>query len=223
MPRLIAIIVALLALLGAGWWGWSNPDLLPESLRVRLPDRAPTVTATRPVPRPAPVTPAPAPAPVPVPAAPASPLTPAPQDAPLPPETGSAMAVETERVAEAAIAAAAARARAEATARAEADALAAARDQISAALDPLLTAQAFDAAAIRVRLAALPAATSPLIGQKRAEIMAEITTALSETEAPAMPPNPATEAAASIATDRSADSARPDRAVTITRIKALLK
>lgn len=217
MPRLIAVIVALLALLGAGWWGWSNPDLLPESLRTRLPDRAPTVTATRPVPRPAPVTPAPVP--VPVPAAPASPLTPAPQDAPLPPETGSAMAVETERVAEAAIAAANARARAEATARAEADALAAARHQLSATLDPLLTAQAFDAAAIRAQLTALPAATSPLIGQKRAEIMAEITTALSEAEAPAMPPDTATEAAASIATD----SARPDRAATITRIKALLK
>ena len=45
MPRLIAVIVALLALLGAGWWGWSNPELLPESLRARLPAATPEIAA----------------------------------------------------------------------------------------------------------------------------------------------------------------------------------
>ena len=52
MPRLIAVIVAVLALLGAGWWGWSNPDLLPERLRAHLPGAATGVVATRPPPRP---------------------------------------------------------------------------------------------------------------------------------------------------------------------------
>ena len=80
MPRLIAVIVALLALLGAGWWGWSYPELLPESLRAHLPNARPEIAATRPIPRPAPVTPAPPVAPTPT-------ATPVPQDAPLPAES----------------------------------------------------------------------------------------------------------------------------------------
>ena len=209
MPRLIAVIVALLALLGAGWWGWSNPDLLPESLRAHLPPARPEIAATRPMPRPAPA-PAPAPA-VQPPPAPVPALTPAPQDAPLPPETGSTMAIETERVAEAAIAAADARAEAQALARAEAEALQAAKTRLSEALAPLLAAGA-DPAAIRAGLARLTPPPDPLAARVQSGLVAEIAALLAET-----PAVPAT-AEASAAAPAPAD----DGTALIARIKDLL-
>lgn len=187
MNRTLAIIIAVLVLASAGWWGWTRPDLLPGVQA----DREPRDSVTAPTQTTAPPSDAPSPSPdaeaepaqeppAPEPQTPAQ--TPAPRDAALPPESGSALARETEAVAEAAIAAADARARAEAQARAERLALEAAQDQLKAALSPMLTPAGFSTDALRGAITALPAPDTDLAGQARNRLLAEIDAILTEAE-----------------------------------------
>ncbi|TKW68687.1 MAG: hypothetical protein DI616_01445 [Paracoccus denitrificans] len=194
MNRTIAIIIAVLVLASAGWWGWSR-------IQVRSGEEAPAdITPGGPAPKPdtAPEAAAPQPTenvvtpsadePSAAPVDDAAPVpTPAPRDAELPPETGSAEAREAEAVAEAAIAAADARARAEDTARAERRAMEAAREQLLAVLTPHLTPERFSTEAIRDALAALPPADSMAVGQARARLVSAIEEILTEAESDRTP------------------------------------
>ena len=208
MNRTVAIIAAMLLLASAGWWGWARPDLLPAG--VDGEEGAATAPATAEAPQPE-TPPAgenaePPEAPAPEPDTPA--LTPAPRDAELPPETGSALARETEAVAEAAIAAADARARAEATARAERLALEAAQTELRAALQPFLNPAGFSAAAIRDAIAALPASDGPLVMQMRGRLTGQIS-AILETAELASLPGPAADPAEDAAEDAGSEVDTP--------------
>lgn len=187
MNRTVAIIAAILLLASAGWWGWTRSDLLPgESGDASALTPAPAETAAEaPQSDPPPAGENAEPSDAPEPATPA--LTPAPRDAELPPETGSALARETEAVAVAAIAAADARARAEATARAERLALEAAQSELRAALQPFLRPDVFSALAIRDAIAALPAVESPLVMRMRERLAGEIAAILETPESASQP------------------------------------
>ncbi|WBU55478.1 hypothetical protein [Paracoccus sediminicola] len=206
MSRIIAAIIAAVAVLSIGWWGWNNRDeLLAGSQRwlpgageqASTPDDAPPVETGTKMDEPAlpaedsasqqelPAQDGPAEqdADEVAEAAAAPKPTPAPVDEPLPEETGSAMAIEIERVAEATISAADARARAEATARAEAKAREAASAQISDAISPLLSDGNFAPATIRDRLASLPAPGTGLEARIRDGLRDDILSVLDEAEA----------------------------------------
>lgn len=179
MNRVIALTVAALILLSAGWWGWTNPDIWPGNWRSTSPwdqtesfpsdadnktspagdtTSSPAASiAGEKLPQPAILPPPEETEQTDLAGTPAQPaLTPPPQDTPLPPETGSPRAQEIERIAEAAITAANARVRAERTARAEREALEAAQAEITQALAPFLTESGFSLAAVRDRLETLP-------------------------------------------------------------------
>ncbi|WBU65014.1 hypothetical protein [Paracoccus aerodenitrificans] len=244
MNRMIALTIALLALVSAGWWGWSNPERLPERLRDFLPEQAQpedAVSSEDPAeneasdetvseyaePDMTEITEAPVEEP-PQPAEPES--TPAPRDAALPPETGSEMAQETERVAEAAIAAANARARAEITAEAEQRAFEEARALVSDAVSPLLNAEDFSTVAIRQRIAELHVSATPLTSREVDRLTARIETVLAEADAhestPTLSVSPETEQSAEAAEDTADDSPaitpQADKATYIAQIRDLL-
>ncbi|WP_313135281.1 hypothetical protein [Paracoccus jeotgali] len=217
MRRLIAAIVAFLVLLAAGWWGWSNPELLPAALREGMSPRAPVAggLSQRPVARPLVPQPKPEPAPPETPMQTVQPVpaTPAAQDSPLPPDTGSDLARETERVAELAIAAADARARAAAVARAEAEAAEAAQADLRAALQPLLDAPAPDGAEVEAALQALPPAGNPLVARKRAQLADQIRKIITQ-------PDPAPDTAQAGSTPPPADTIAPPDAAPSTTLRA---
>ena len=188
MNRTVAIIIAALAVIGAGWWGLSrteppeqevSEEAMPEAEPVEdTPTEANNPADEAQSDLPADVAPAPA-----EPEEPAEPVqTPAPQDAALPPETGSQMAQETESVAEAAIAAADARAEEEATERAEMLAQQVARDELAEALSPLMTVQGFSTEAIRAAISALPQTDDPMLTQARTDIVAEVEAILEDAD-----------------------------------------
>lgn len=178
MNRTIAIVIALLLLASAGWWGATRPDrggdtgVQDESPAALPGPDAEPATDPAPTTDPAPAEPRPAPAP-----------TPAPVDAALPPETGSELAQQTERAALAAIAAADARARAEATARAERRAREAAEAELRPLLTPLLDGARFSTAAIRAAIASLPPAPDAQAARARARLTDEITAVLDAADA----------------------------------------
>ncbi|MFD1797562.1 hypothetical protein FQV27_11615 [Paracoccus aurantiacus] len=224
MRRLIAIVIIMLLLGGAGWWGWTHPDALPGALRDKLPplaeETAPSATDPSGPSTEAMTEPAQAQADPAIPDDAASSRsdtagtaaatateptpTPAPMDAPLPAQTGSAMAVETERVAEAVIAAADSRARAEATARAEEAALDTARADLRDVLAPYLDAQAFDSAAMRNALSAPPSSDDMLVAQQRNRLAAQVEAILSDAD------RDAANAIRAAATGAAARAALPD-------------
>lgn len=237
MNRTIAIILATLALLSAGSWGWSRSDLWPKGWQAPGPDSAPDISApdimAETAPEPAESTTPDAAPPQAAPevaeadtppesqettaAVPAEPVpTPAPRDAALPAETGTPQAQETERAAEAAIAAADARARAEAEARAEREALAAARAELDAALAPLLNAAAFSPAGLRAAMDGLPDPATPLIGQTRAALTARISDVLDDAESALSTDSAAPD------TDAQPDAPAFDPAPYIARIREVL-
>ncbi|MFV0409905.1 MAG: hypothetical protein ACK5LJ_09480 [Paracoccus sp. (in: a-proteobacteria)] len=186
MNRMIALTIAILVLLSAGWWGWSSSDFWPQLWRrdaLQVPPGLSARPPMRPVAAADPAAPMPEAVPSPpplisprlsVPAGAEPPLTPAPQDTPLPPETGSAAAREIETIAEVAINAADIQARAEATARTERLAHEAAQADLAAALAPVLTADDFAPTAIRARLASLPVLSDPLTARARSALADQI-------------------------------------------------
>ncbi|WBU52342.1 hypothetical protein [Paracoccus sp. SCSIO 75233] len=179
MIRLLAFGLVLLAMLAAAWWGLSQTGLLPggtdrpAEAETSVPETPATLGETAKTTQPEGATASQDPA---TDDAGTAALTQPPQDDPLPPETGSDMAIEVERVAEAAIAAADARAEAEAIARAEAKAMEVAQAQLAELLGPALsaTSPAATPESVARALTELPPADDAQVSQQRAALETEI-------------------------------------------------
>ncbi|SDE12673.1 hypothetical protein SAMN05421538_10499 [Paracoccus isoporae] len=243
MNRTIALILAALVLLGAGWWGWQiarpgseraspepetvgTPDSVPADAPGPVPEMAETDAAAEAAPQDADAVPEPpAPQDTASPAVPAD--TPPPRDAELPPETGSEMAILTERAAEAVIAAADARARAEATAQAEAAIRVAVLDEVSARLEPALSADRFDTGDIRARLSEHGETLDPLAQRIHGQLFATIDAVLTEFDRASGKIELGTQSTEEVPPDASSAAASqgdaPDPAAYIARIREVLQ
>lgn len=238
----LVLILAALVLIGGGWWGWQNLRPLedpPQSPATAEPpgtaqdggddaagasetdDRedTPADAATGEAGEAQTATPA----------EPA--LTPPPRDAELPPETGSEMAILTERTAEAAIAAADARAQAEATARAEAAIRGSVLENLTARLEPLLSVERFDTSDIRAMLNDYGTEPDPLAQRIHGQLFASIDAVLTDFDQAAQPAGEVSAADQAVAdasenpapSDPATEGATTDPEPYITRIREVLR